>query len=139
MTMLNDSANVKKVVKLLATRHRRRLRVDWFISPHKDFDASKYPNELTRDMVKVATAATTTVFEASDQMPAAVGSGSFWKQVTAWIAGQTSETPWSTIDSELAHSTQASDPARGARLLARAPRHPARPTCWNRTKADPSW
>ncbi|RLV50781.1 carbohydrate ABC transporter substrate-binding protein [Nocardioides mangrovicus] len=93
MTMLNDTANVKKVVKLLAATEigEDAAGSSSFISPHKDFDASKYPNELTRDMVKVATGATTTVFDASDQMPAAVGSGSFWKQVTAWIAGQTTE------------------------------------------------
>jgi len=30
-------------------------------------------------------------FDGSDQMPAAIGSGAFWKQATAWITGQSTE------------------------------------------------
>lgn len=89
MTMLNDSANVKKVVKLLSETEigDDAAGSSSFISPHKDFDATKYPNDLTRDMADVAYKSTITLFDGSDQMPAAVGTGSFWKEMTAWISG----------------------------------------------------
>ena len=37
-------------------------------------------------------------FDASDQMPAAVGSGAEWTQLTAWITGQDDKTTLSSID-----------------------------------------
>jgi alpha-glucoside transport system substrate-binding protein len=30
-------------------------------------------------------------FDGSDQMPGAVGAGSFWKEMTAWITGQSTQ------------------------------------------------
>ena len=36
--------------------------------------------------VEILQNATTFRFDASDLMPAAVGSGSFWKEMTAWVA-----------------------------------------------------
>lgn len=59
-----------------------------FLSPRKDYDTSKYSSELTRQIAKIGSAATVFRFDASDQMPGAVGSGSFWKDMTAWISGQ---------------------------------------------------
>jgi len=61
------------------------------ISPFKSFDLGNYPSELARTMAKIAYNATSFSFDASDAMPGAVGSGSFWKQMTAWINGTTSE------------------------------------------------
>ncbi len=37
-------------------------------------------------------------FDGSDQMPAAVGSNSFWKQATAWITGQDTKTSLDKIE-----------------------------------------
>ena len=37
-------------------------------------------------------------FDASDQMPAAVGSGAFWKQATQWITGQDTKTTVDNIE-----------------------------------------
>jgi alpha-glucoside transport system substrate-binding protein len=37
-------------------------------------------------------------FDGSDQMPAAVGSNSFWKQATAWITGQDTKTTVNKIE-----------------------------------------
>ena len=30
-------------------------------------------------------------FDGSDQMPGAVGAGSFWKEMTAWITGESTK------------------------------------------------
>ena len=59
-----------------------------FISPHKDFDVSLYPDEVTRSVADVAYSSTAFLFDGSDQMPGEVGAGSFWKEMTAWISGQ---------------------------------------------------
>ncbi len=74
---------------------------DWaqangFISPRTDFDTANYPNELTVQMANVAYESTEFVFDGSDQMPGEVGSGSFWREMTAWISG--SEGPQSALD-----------------------------------------
>ncbi len=60
-----------------------------YISPFKNFDQANYPNDLTRQMADIAYKATAFAFDGSDSMPGAVGSGSFWKQMTAWVNGQT--------------------------------------------------
>ncbi len=90
LTMLNDSDNVKTVVKAMATTDigNDAAAGSSFISPHKDFDVSHYPNALTKQVAQVAYDSTAFLFDGSDQMPAEVGTGSFWKEMTAWISGQ---------------------------------------------------
>ena len=36
----------------------------------------------------IQNSATEWVFDGSDQMPGEVGSGSFWREMTSWVAGQ---------------------------------------------------
>lgn len=60
-----------------------------FISPHTTFDTSLYPTDLTRQMADVAYGSTAFLFDGSDQMPGEVGAGSFWREITAWISGET--------------------------------------------------
>ena len=38
-------------------------------------------------------------FDGSDQMPGEVGAGSFWKEMTAWITGQSTEDTLDNIES----------------------------------------
>jgi alpha-glucoside transport system substrate-binding protein len=59
-----------------------------WISPRTDFDTSLYPNETWRTIASIAYESTEFVFDGSDQMPGEVGSGSFWRDMTAWISGQ---------------------------------------------------
>lgn len=60
-----------------------------FISPHTTFDTELYPTELTKQMANVAYDSTAFLFDGSDQMPGEVGAGSFWREITAWISGDT--------------------------------------------------
>lgn len=88
--MLDDSEATKAVMALMADPE---LGVEAapnssFVSPHKTFDLSLYPNDLTRTVAEEAYASTAFLFDGSDQMPGEVGAGSFWKEMTAWIAGQ---------------------------------------------------
>ncbi|MCW2699518.1 MAG: hypothetical protein JWQ45_1053 [Blastococcus sp.] len=59
-----------------------------WISPRTDFDVSLYPNQTEASIAKIAYESTAFVFDGSDQMPGEVGSGSFWRDMTAWISGQ---------------------------------------------------
>jgi alpha-glucoside transport system substrate-binding protein len=60
----------------------------WF-SPRTDFDTSLYANEVMRSIGEAAYQSTEFVFDGSDQMPGEVGSGSFWREMVAWISGGT--------------------------------------------------
>jgi alpha-glucoside transport system substrate-binding protein len=64
------------------------LAASSYMSPHKGFDVTKYPDQTTQEIAKLAYGATVFRFDGSDLMPGAVGAGSFWKGMTAWISGQ---------------------------------------------------
>jgi alpha-glucoside transport system substrate-binding protein len=57
------------------------------LAPQSDVDLSKYGSEVERSVAAVLGEATTIRFDASDAMPAAVGTGTFWKEVTSYING----------------------------------------------------
>jgi len=59
-----------------------------YISPFKTFDTSLYPNPIQADAAEVAYGSSAFLFDGSDQMPGAVGAGTFWRDITAWISGQ---------------------------------------------------
>ena len=86
-------ANVTKVIKEMT--ENPKFGTEWagpqdrgFLSPHKDFDVSKYSNETARTIAKIAYTATGIRFDGSDSMPAKVGAGSFWKGMVAFSSGQ---------------------------------------------------
>jgi alpha-glucoside transport system substrate-binding protein len=89
--LMNDSEDAKTAMNLLATADigKDAAPVSSFISPFKDFDASLYPSETTRTIANVAYDSTAFLFDGSDSMPAEVGAGSFWKEMTAWLNGDT--------------------------------------------------
>jgi alpha-glucoside transport system substrate-binding protein len=89
-------ANVTKVLKELT--EDPTFGAAWagpndrgFLSPHKDFDVSKYGNETVRSIAKIAYTASGIRFDASDSMPPQVGAGSFWKGMVAFTSGQQDE------------------------------------------------
>jgi alpha-glucoside transport system substrate-binding protein len=88
--MLDDSEATQAVMKFLSAPEigEEAAGSSSFISPHKTFDVSLYPNELTRSYADVAYSSTAFLFDGSDQMPGEVGAGSFWKEMTAWIGDQ---------------------------------------------------
>ncbi len=70
-----------------------------WISPRTDFDTSLYPNETLASIAQIAYESTDFVFDGSDQMPGEVGSGSFWREMVAWISGgQDVETTLTNIE-----------------------------------------
>jgi alpha-glucoside transport system substrate-binding protein len=91
-TLLNNSKNARAVMKLMSQTNlgNEAAKSGDYISPHKDFDVSLYPNTIVKGAAEVAYKSTTFLFDGSDAMPAAVGAGSFWKQMVAWFAGSVS-------------------------------------------------
>jgi alpha-glucoside transport system substrate-binding protein len=85
-----DSAAAQTIIKYMATKDfgASDAKTGQYISPHKDFDVSNYPTQTIRDIAQIAYASTAFGFDGSDAMPGAVGSGTFWKDMTAWISGQ---------------------------------------------------
>ena len=61
-----------------------------WLSPHRTFDSSTYPNLTTRRVAELTTGASRLMFDASDEMPTGVGKGSFWSGMVDWISGKSS-------------------------------------------------
>jgi alpha-glucoside transport system substrate-binding protein len=85
-----DDDDTKKVMEFLTGDKFGGpwAKIGGWLSPHKTFDVSQYSNEVTKNIAKAAGEAKAGAFDGSDLMPGAVGSGSFWKGMVAWISGQ---------------------------------------------------
>ena len=57
------------------------------VSPHKDTDLTAYGNDIERGVAEIILDADSVRFDASDLMPGAVGSGTFWKGMTDYVSG----------------------------------------------------
>lgn len=88
--LMNDSDSAKEAMALLAEADmgNEAAPASSFISPHTTFDVALYPSDTTRAIADVAYQSTAFRFDGSDAMPAEVGAGSFWKEMTAWINDQ---------------------------------------------------
>ncbi len=87
--LLKDSAGARAVMNMLGDKSiGEKAMGTSFLSPHKDFDVSLYQGKTAQDVAKIAYGSSVFLFDGSDQMPGAVGSGTFWKDMTAWISGQ---------------------------------------------------
>lgn len=88
----NDE-DTKKVMQFMTSD---KFGAEWakaggWLSPHKSFDASNYPDDITRAVAKFAADADVFRFDGSDVMPKAVGSGTFWTEMVKWENGQSSK------------------------------------------------
>jgi alpha-glucoside transport system substrate-binding protein len=85
-----DNEAAQELVKFLASPEFGTTEYgasgNW-ISPRTDFDVELYPSETWKTIAKIAYESTDFVFDGSDQMPGEVGSGSFWREMVAWISG----------------------------------------------------
>jgi alpha-glucoside transport system substrate-binding protein len=90
--LLHNTAGAQAAMKLLADTSigDQAAGKTSFLSPHKDFDVTKYGGTLSQEVAKIAYGSSVFLFDGSDQMPGAVGSGSFWKDMTAWISDKES-------------------------------------------------
>jgi alpha-glucoside transport system substrate-binding protein len=84
----NDEDTKKALEYMTSDTFNAGTKEASYMSPHKGFDLNQYPNETTKEVAKLAYEATVFRFDGSDLMPGAVGAGSFWKGMTAWVSGQ---------------------------------------------------
>ena len=87
--MFNDRPEVRMVMQYFATGASVEgwVKAGGAISPHKDSQLSWYTNDVDRKVAEVIQNATSVRFDGSDLMPGAVGAGSFWKEMTAYVSG----------------------------------------------------
>jgi alpha-glucoside transport system substrate-binding protein len=89
MSMGNDTPAVRAVMEYLTTGESTKAEVEAgiLVSPHLDSDMSWYPSDASRGFAEILLGADTFRFDGSDLMPGAVGAGSFWKEMTAYVSG----------------------------------------------------
>ena len=90
--MFNDRPEVRMVMQYFATGASVEgwVKAGGAISPHKDSELDWYSNVVDRKVAEVIQNATSVRFDGSDLMPGAVGAGSFWKEMTAYVSGSKS-------------------------------------------------
>lgn len=80
--------DVKKVAEFIySTAVGEKMVSTGVISPHSDFDTSKYPNALNKKIGEAMAAAALFGFDGSDQMPSEVNA-EFWAAGTDFVAGK---------------------------------------------------
>ena len=95
-----NNAATKEVVNYLVSKDfgTNGYAKQWTaaLSPHNDFAVSNYSSPFQVAAQKAVKDAKVFGFDASDQMPGAVGAGTEWSNLTEWTAGQ------ETLDQALA-------------------------------------
>ncbi|KEP74746.1 sugar ABC transporter substrate-binding protein [Microbacterium sp. SUBG005] len=96
----SDDESVQKVVEFMSTPEfaDARVKLGGVISANKGADPSLASSEFLTEAMKTLQDPNTTLrFDASDLMPATVGSGSFWKGMVSWIDGTPTDEVLSNI------------------------------------------
>ncbi|MGN8026435.1 ABC transporter substrate-binding protein [Microbacterium sp. 22242] len=96
----SDNAATKKVLEFMSSPDfaNARVKLGGVISANKNADASLASSPFLQDAMKTLQDPKTTLrFDASDLMPATVGSGSFWKGMVSWIDGKPTDAVLSDI------------------------------------------
>ncbi|MBN9196800.1 MAG: carbohydrate ABC transporter substrate-binding protein, partial [Microbacterium sp.] len=91
VTSFSKDAAVQKVQEYMSTPDfaNARVKLGGVISANNGADPSLASSQFLTDAMKTLQNKSTVVrFDASDLMPASVGSGSFWKGMVNWIDGR---------------------------------------------------
>jgi alpha-glucoside transport system substrate-binding protein len=89
MAAFNDRPEVRAVMQLFSTGAGVKgwLEAGGALGMQKDVQLDWYGDPIEKKIAGLASAATVVRFDASDLMPGAVGSGSFWKGMTDYFSG----------------------------------------------------
>jgi alpha-glucoside transport system substrate-binding protein len=102
----SDDAATQKVLEFMSGPDfaNARVALGGVISANKGADPSKASSVFLQDAMKLVQDDTVSIrFDASDLMPATVGSGSFWKGMVDWIDGKDTATVLSDIQAGYAN------------------------------------
>jgi len=88
--MFNDTPEARALMRYLATAGAQEIWVAQLgkLSANRRVNPNAYPDDLTRKAATILAGSETFRFDASDLMPAAVGSGSFWSGVLDYVGGE---------------------------------------------------
>ncbi len=98
--MFNDTPEARQLMEYLTTKvpHETAAPLGGYISPRKDIDPTLYPDDLTRVQAEILDNADVIRFDASDMMPGAVGTGTFWSGMVDYVGGTDTETVLQNIE-----------------------------------------
>ena len=84
----SDRPEVQAVQTLFTTPewNNAKAKLGGWFSANNALDEANVADPVNKAAVQILKNATTFRFDGSDAMPAAVGAGSFWKEMTAWVA-----------------------------------------------------
>lgn len=97
-----DAPEVQAVQDFLSSAEwaNIRVKIGGTLSANNGVDPENASSALLASAIEILQDEDTTFrFDASDLMPGAVGSDSFWKGIVAWIGGQDTQTTVDTIES----------------------------------------
>jgi alpha-glucoside transport system substrate-binding protein len=99
--MFNDTPEARQLMQYLSTPkpHEIWVKLGGFISPLNQVGPDAYPDPVSKKEAEILKNAEAIRFDASDQMPGAVGTGAFWSGVTEYIGGSDLDTVLSDIQS----------------------------------------
>jgi alpha-glucoside transport system substrate-binding protein len=88
--MFNDRPEVRAVMEYFTRAESLKtwMKAGGALSPHNDQDLTWYGDPMEKKIADLVLKSSTVRFDGSDQMPGAVGSGTFWKEMTAFVSGQ---------------------------------------------------
>lgn len=98
--MMKDRPEVRAVMEYLATPDAAKgwIEKGGFVSPNKSVPLDWYKDELTKTSAEIMQNATVFRFDASDLMPGAVGTGSWWTGIVDLVQGQSADDVLKKID-----------------------------------------
>jgi len=84
----NDRPEVRAVLQYFTMGESLKtwIEANGAIGPMNDADLAWYSDPVTAKIAGMVKTATAVRFDGSDAMPAAVGTGSFWKEMTTWVS-----------------------------------------------------
>ena len=88
-SMFNDRPETRAVMEWFSRAEHLKtwLASGGTIAPQKDGQLEWYGNDIDRGVAKILQDATSVRYDGSDLMPGEVGTGAFWKEMTAWVSG----------------------------------------------------
>ena len=100
VVLLNETPEAIALINYLATPepHKIWASLGGFISPHQQVPTSTYSDLVDQNIAQILLDAETIRFDASDMMPGAVGTGSFWTGMMNFAKGRPAEAVAKDID-----------------------------------------
>lgn len=98
--MFNDTPEARKLMEYLASKkpHEIWAKLGGYISPHQQVSLDVYPDEITKRQAEILLNADLIRFDASDLMPGAVGTGTFWSGMVDYVGGSDVDTVLDNIE-----------------------------------------